>query len=37
MQNGKDCENIQLVLDSQNKAAVSATLSELYFAPFFML
>lgn len=37
MQNGKNYENIQLVLDSQNKAEVSATLSELSFAPFLTL
>ena len=37
MQNGKDYENNQLVLDSQNAAVVSATLSELYFVPFLML
>lgn len=35
-QNGRDYENIQLGFDSQSEAAVSATLSELYFVPFLM-
>lgn len=35
-QNRRDYENIQLGFDSQNEAAVSAMLSELYFVPFLM-
>lgn len=37
MQNGENSEDICLVSDSQNKAAVCTTLPAFYFVPFLAL